>query len=122
MSDKDAELTVVYEAGSSGEAYLVRDMLIDNGIHAVVMGEYSESAPIAPITDGPTVHVRATDRERALELVEQFEQDTVHEDDETEAVPGPPWTCPKCGESVDANFQVCWNCETERPADAAANE
>jgi hypothetical protein len=23
-----------------------------------------------------------------------------------------PWICPKCGETVDAGFQVCWSCGT----------
>ena len=117
MTDKDAELTTVYEAGSSGEAYLVRDMLLDNDIEAVVAGEYSESAPIAPITDGPTVQVRAADRQCALKLIEQFERATIHDEDETAHSAEPPWTCPKCGKTVDGNFEVCWNCEAERPED-----
>lgn len=25
-----------------------------------------------------------------------------------------PWTCPSCGESLEAQFQTCWNCLTER--------
>ena len=121
MSNEGAELTSVYEAGSSAEAYLIRDMLIDNEIHAVVAGEFSESAPIAPITDGPTVQVLATHRERALELIRQYEDQTIHEDDEPEPAAGPTWTCPRCGETVDANFSVCWNCETERPAEQQGN-
>ena len=24
----------------------------------------------------------------------------------------PAWTCPKCGEEVEANFDVCWKCGT----------
>ena len=121
MKDGDTELTSVYEAGSTGEAYLIRDMLIDNEVHAVVSGEYSEAAPIAPITDGPQVQVRAADRQRALELVEAYERDTIHDDPDEEPPAGAPWTCPKCGEPVDANFEVCWNCEAPRPSDPDAN-
>jgi hypothetical protein len=29
-----------------------------------------------------------------------------------EGLPVPAWSCPKCGEHVDANFDVCWNCGT----------
>ncbi len=25
------------------------------------------------------------------------------------------WTCPKCGEQVERNFEACWNCESPRP-------
>jgi len=27
---------------------------------------------------------------------------------------GPAWACPKCGETVPGNFEVCWNCLTGR--------
>jgi len=34
----------------------------------------------------------------------------------------PAWRCPGCGETVDGNFDVCWNCQTDKsgkpPADA----
>jgi hypothetical protein len=39
----------------------------------------------------------------------------------------PSWSCPKCGEHVDANFDVCWNCGTaadgsEDPAFLSADQ
>jgi len=27
---------------------------------------------------------------------------------------GAPWRCPRCNESIDGQFQVCWNCGAER--------
>ena len=30
------------------------------------------------------------------------------------------WRCPKCGESVPGNFDICWNCSTKRPEAGAA--
>jgi hypothetical protein len=27
-----------------------------------------------------------------------------------------PWNCPKCGESVEAEFGQCWNCQGDRPS------
>ncbi|MGD8430515.1 MAG: DUF2007 domain-containing protein [Ectothiorhodospiraceae bacterium] len=24
--------------------------------------------------------------------------------------PGPPWRCPRCGESIEGQFAECWNC------------
>ena len=116
MKGEHSELTTVYEAGSSGQAYLIRDMLIDSEVHAVVSGEFSEAAPIAPITDGPTVQVREADRERALALIKEYEEETIHDEDESGASPEPSWTCAKCGRKVDGNFAVCWNCEAERPS------
>ncbi len=28
----------------------------------------------------------------------------------------PPWRCPSCGEPLEAQFDVCWQCGAERPA------
>src|SRR5262249_21714615 len=28
---------------------------------------------------------------------------------------GADWRCPKCGESVPANFETCWNCGSSKP-------
>lgn len=30
---------------------------------------------------------------------------------------GAPWNCPQCGESVEAQFGQCWNCQAERRED-----
>lgn len=27
-----------------------------------------------------------------------------------------PWTCPECGEGVEASFDQCWNCQADRPS------
>ena len=29
--------------------------------------------------------------------------------------PGPNWTCPKCGETVDGIYTECWNCVAPSP-------
>lgn len=33
----------------------------------------------------------------------------------TEAGGGEPWTCPRCGASVDPPLEACWRCEHARP-------
>ena len=30
---------------------------------------------------------------------------------------GPSWVCPGCGETVEGNFNICWNCQTARSGD-----
>ena len=30
-----------------------------------------------------------------------------------------PWTCKRCGESVDAELSACWKCDAPRPAPGA---
>jgi hypothetical protein len=29
-------------------------------------------------------------------------------------VSGPEWLCPSCSQSNPANFEICWNCKTEK--------
>jgi len=45
--------------------------------------------------------------EQARELVQAFLQAAEQ--------PARPWTCPGCGEQVDAPFSQCWRCGFERP-------
>jgi hypothetical protein len=32
-----------------------------------------------------------------------------------QATQGNAWTCPKCGEKLEAQFTTCWNCGTAKP-------
>ena len=32
------------------------------------------------------------------------------------------WTCPKCGEALEAQFTACWNCGTSRPSEAGSSQ
>jgi hypothetical protein len=31
------------------------------------------------------------------------------------AIPGPLWTCAKCGEQLEPQFSDCWKCGAPRP-------
>jgi hypothetical protein len=31
---------------------------------------------------------------------------------------GPGWQCASCKEMVEGNFDTCWNCSTEKPAES----
>jgi len=31
------------------------------------------------------------------------------------ALPRADWQCPKCGEIVPGNFEICWNCSSAQP-------
>jgi hypothetical protein len=31
------------------------------------------------------------------------------------------WDCPNCSESIECQFDLCWNCGTEMPAEIARN-
>src|ERR1043166_1132622 len=36
-------------------------------------------------------------------------------------LPSGPWTCPKCGERIEKQFDSCWRCSTPRRQPPAAN-
>ena len=38
------------------------------------------------------------------------------------AVPAADWLCPKCGEEVPGNFELCWQCGAFRPGQADHSE
>jgi hypothetical protein len=56
----------------------------------------------------PGVFVDEADFARAAELMEKFF------DREREPPVAGTWNCAACGETVDAQFDICWNCEAPR--------
>lgn len=37
------------------------------------------------------------------------------EDEENQDNPDDFWKCPKCGQTVEMNFDACWNCQNNKP-------
>ncbi len=105
MNDSD-ELIPVYEAENVTEAHLLRDLLVDEGIDAVVS---EENVPLGlPIT--PThVLVRREDEARARAFVERYDAEQIRRADR------PDWVCPACGATVVGAFDECDACGADRP-------
>ncbi len=61
------------------------------------------------------VWVDETDLPRARPIVERF--DAPWRD---RATCGCTWTCPGCGETVDADFEICWKCQGPRPTSGSS--
>lgn len=106
------EIVEVYTAADVSQAYFLRDMLRDAGIGAEVVGEALLSGvPVGEAT-APRLWVKQGDEERARQLLAEWEkvQQRPHPDD----VPAETWKCSTCGEEVEADFDLCWNCQTPR--------
>ena len=94
------------------DAHLLRNQLQNAGIDATVANEASTSVLGATIV-GPSrafwieVIIREADAKAALLVKEQFLAGAGNDESEI-----PEWKC-NCGETVDAGFAVCWNCEAE---------
>jgi len=94
----------LYEARDRIEAQFLRDFLDRHLIAAAVLGDFlAGGAGELPANVYPTVWVlEDEDMPRARALLARFLEDT--------AATAPAWTCPACGEPVEAGFDLCWNC------------
>ena len=94
------------------DAHLLRNELGASGIDASVANEASTSVLGATIA-GPSrafwieVVIKECDAKATLLIKEQFLASASNDDSDI-----PEWKC-ACGETVDAGFAVCWNCEAE---------
>jgi hypothetical protein len=101
----------LYLARDRIEAQFLRDFLDRHLIETVVLGDYlAGAAGQLPADIFPEVWVLDDDDlERARELLPRFIN-------QSKADPGvTPWTCEACGEAVEGDFALCWNCGRPRP-------
>jgi len=110
----DHDIVEIYKAGELGEAYFLRDMLANAGIEARVVGDsISTGLGFPPVGESaPCLWVRRADEKLARELLTEYESVHARPHPETDTRPG--WQCPGCSEMVDADLDVCWNCQKPR--------
>jgi rubrerythrin len=112
LNDPD-ELVLVYKAENVTEAHLVRNLLADEDIDAVVD---AENAPLTlPITPA-SVQVRRADEGRAREIIERYDAEQERRADR------PDWTCPSCRATVVGAFDECDACGATRPGSEEIEE
>ncbi len=88
-------------------ALLIRHALENHGIPATILGEHTS---FAATSFGGML-------ERRLEVWVLDEQNAGEAEHVIEALfaddgspPGDGWTCPNCGEKIEADFTTCWQC------------
>jgi hypothetical protein len=89
------------------EIHNCKNALESNGIQCEVRGEFRRSLMLElPITES---------------FVELWLLNDDQEDAARQILSGAlptssrSWTCPQCGEAIDAGFDQCWNCQTSQP-------
>jgi hypothetical protein len=94
----------LYQARDRIEAQFLLDFLDHHLITATVLGDFlSGAAGGLPADVYPAVWVLDDeDLPRAEELLARFL------DQNSAGIS--TWICPACGESVEAGFDLCWNC------------
>jgi len=99
----------VFVTHSAAEAHLLRGLLENAGIAAVVENDFLYSGLGETVLEETLPKVFILDdsqAEQAAEVIADWQR----------AEPeSPPWECPKCGEKIDGRFTSCWECGTERP-------
>jgi hypothetical protein len=110
LDDPDA-LISVYQGENVTEAHLVKNLLLDEGIDAVVADENEPfSLPITP----SDVLVRRSDEARARAVVETYDAEQIRRADR------PDWKCAGCGATVIGAFDECDVCGKSRPGSEEA--
>ncbi len=99
------ETVTVATYTSRPEAEAIRERLESLGISCEVQADnVGGMHPHLDVTAGIRLVVNLEDEARARETLADLQAPD----------PSPPWICPSCGEEVDGNFTVCWNCKRER--------
>jgi len=91
------------------EAVILRLRLEHEGIPVAMQQQTGGVVMYAPVPMA-ALYVNRSDKEDAQIVMDAHALDVQTEE------PGQPWTCPNCGEEIDGEFDLCWNCGAERPA------
>ena len=81
-----------------------------------VPGEPSNERPSAAVSDAPPngEASAATDASAPTDATDATDARDVPA---AAAPPGAPWTCARCGKSIEPDFELCWSCGTTRQGD-----
>ena len=113
-----AKTIAAYSARNELQAALLVQVLASHGIEAQVVGGALASLTGYLPTTPVSVHVDEADAERAKAVIEEFEQSGRGGQAAGGATGEAPWRCANCGETIEAQFTECWNCQLPHGAPA----
>jgi len=84
-----------------------KNILENENIEVILKNEFIGGAAgdLAPFDTWQELWVEDKDYAKAEKLLLPLSDNKVNTE----------WSCPACGEANGASFEVCWNCQTERP-------
>lgn len=107
----------IFTSADSVQVHRVCDLLNDNDIRAIILGETLEHAAGGlPIQDiYPAVWINPEDEDDALRIIEGHFREMGLAAPLSPEECRSPWICPQCGQTLEGQFSACWNCQTPRP-------
>jgi hypothetical protein len=105
----------VFVAAHVTEAEFLKGLLANEGIEATLRDVESFSVLTGMPATQPSVWVNENDLERAEAFVNDFERGL-------QPSPGAAWHCTRCGETIEAQFDSCWKCGSNRPSAQEAHQ
>ena len=87
--------------------YLI-SVLQENKIDAFIDTVHTNVDPVISVAAGGEVNIMLKDNKeysRALKIITEYFQNQEN---------AAPWKCPKCQETIEGSFLVCWNCGYEK--------
>ena len=102
-------MQMIYSARDSLLVSHIKNLLQARGIDCTLRNEFLAGAmgELPPTETWPELWVAERDVPRAQAVIDNFHT-------RREQVL-PAWRCPRCGEDVDGEFDLCWNCGESRP-------
>ncbi|MGO2508145.1 MAG: putative signal transducing protein [Vibrio hibernica] len=100
----------IYSASTPIEAHIVCGLLQSQGVEVKVYAEdlfsLKGEIPLTSETDPYIWLLNAQDETLARNIIQDYESE--------ESEGGINWQCSSCGEIVEPQFSICWNCEREK--------
>ena len=100
------DLVSVYKAADVTEAFLVKNMLLDQQVDAFVAGQTAIVANLNPVE----VYVRQHDESRARPVIAEYQANLIQRAER------PEWRCAKCDTSNPGAYDECDECGAPRPS------
>lgn len=101
----------IYSHPNLAMVQLAKNELDNRGIHSVIQGEHLATVIGGGAGFDAWVELWVNDDDRVEEAVSVIQESVESEGAEE----GRPWTCSSCGETIEAQFDLCWNCGANRP-------
>jgi hypothetical protein len=102
----DSRMICVHRLQDHIEANLIRGLLMNEGIPVELTGEglvgaYSGVPKLCEVR----IMVPPIYRSAAETILQRYDEHRQRPEG------GRDWVCPRCGESNDPSFEICWSCE-----------